>query len=85
MSDFKVHENQQRFKKLASLLSRRHSLVSTLSRTRQYYATVNQQEKDKMRPEMLDDELKLTALSQEIHLQEKTIRNTENIYITKNK
>lgn len=85
MSDFRVPENQQRFKKLASLLSRRHSLVSTLSRTRQYYATVNQQEKDKMRPEMLDDEQKLTALSQEIHMQEKTIRNTENIYITKNK
>ena len=85
LSDFKAGGNQQRFQQLTSLRKRYDRLLKALDQAREYYATANQQERDELRPDILASEKKQHELFTDIHNMEKTIRNNENIFLTKNK
>lgn len=85
LTDFKAPDNNRRYQQLTTLQSRYYRLVSTLTRARDYYAGANQDERNELRPEILSSEQKQHELYNEIRQLEKTIRNTENIFLTKNK
>ena len=57
----------------------------TDSIARDYYVTANQDERNELRPEILSSEQKQHELFNKIHQLEKNIRNTENMFLTKNK
>lgn len=84
-TDFKSPDNAKRYQQLVALNNRYQRLLSTLERARDYYATANRDERDELRPEILASEQKQHELYVQIHTLEKTIRNAENLYLTKTK
>ena len=85
LADFKAPDNAQRYQQLTTLRNRYQRLLTTMDKARDYYATACQDERDDLRPELLTSEQKQHELYVEIHRLEKTIRNTENLFLTKNK
>ena len=85
LSDFKAPGNGQRYQQLSRLCQRYLRLLTTLDRARDYYAQANSSEREELRPEILASEQKQHELYVEIHDAEKAIRNTENLFLTKNK
>lgn len=85
LSDFRDVENVKRYHQLASLRARQQKLTATLNRARQYYVTASHDERDELRPEILASERRKSEITAQIHKLEKTIRNQENIILTKNK
>ena len=84
-SDFKASGNLQRFQKLTALNRHYERIVNTLNHARDYFVTASENEREVLRPEILASEQKQHQLFVDIHHLEKTIRNTEIIYLTKNK
>ena len=60
-------------------------LLTALDKARDYYAQASQDERSELRPEILASEQKQQQLQRQIHQTEKTIRNNEIIFLTKNK
>ena len=85
MSDFKEPANAKRYQQLIELQARYHTLLTVLDRSRNYFATASTEEREELRPEILASEQKQHELFLEINSLEKTIRNAEILYITKNK
>ena len=85
LSDFKVPGNAQRYQQLATLRNRHQRLLTTMERAREYYAQASNDEREDLRPEILASEQRQHELYVEIHDAEKAIRNTENLFLTKNK
>ena len=73
------------YEQLTVLQNRYNRLLSALARARDYYVTANQDERNELRPEILSSEQKQHELFNKIHQLEKNIRNTENMFLTKNK
>ena len=85
LSDFKVQENVARYQQLTTLRNRLASLNQLLDKTREQYAAAGHERQKAMRNDILSGEQELLMLHQEIHNLEKTIRNSENTFLTKNK
>ena len=85
LSDFKEPANAKRYQQLVELQARYHALRTVLDRSRNYYATASAEEREELRPEILASEQKQHELFLEVSSLEKTIRNAEILYITKNK
>ncbi len=85
LSDFKVSDNVKRYHQLSSYRARYQKLSAALDRARKYYSTVNPEEQEELKDEILASEQKQETLSRQIHEVEKQIRNSENIFLTKNK
>ena len=85
LSDFKVQENVARYQQLTTLRNRLASLNQLLDKTREQYAAAGHERQKAMRDDILSGEQELLMLHQEIHNLEKTIRNSENTFLTKNK
>ena len=85
LSDFKAPGNAHRYQKLAILQNRYQHLYTTLQRARSFYATASHEELNELRPEILASEQKQHELHDQIHNLEKTIRNHEIKYLTKEK
>lgn len=85
LADFKAPANSRLYEQLTALQSRYNRLRSALARARDYYVTANQDERNELRPEILSSEQKQHELFNKIHQLEKNIRNTENMFLTKNK
>ena len=85
LSDFKVQENVIRYQQLTTLRNRLSSLNQLLDKTRELYAAAGNERQKAMTDEILSGEQELLMLHQEAHNLEKTIRNSENTFLTKNK
>ena len=85
LSDFKVPENVLRFQQLTKLRNRQTNLNQSLDRIRAVYATAGKEVKKTLKEGILSDEQEVLMLHQATHILEKTIRNTENTFLTKNK
>lgn len=85
LSDFKVQENVIRYQQLTTLRNRLSSLNQLLDKTRELYAAAGNERQKAMTDEILSGEQELLMLHQETHNLEKTIRNSENTFLTKNK
>lgn len=84
LSDFQAAGNKQRYQQLTTLQDRYQRLLDTLDRARDHYATANQEERDELRPDILASERMQHDLYLQIHQLEKTIRNNEILFLTKN-
>lgn len=84
-SEFKLQENLLRYQQLTTLRTRQAILNQTLERTREAYAVAGEEARKAMADAILSDEQQVLMLQRETHHLEKTIRNTENTFLTKNK
>ena len=85
IADFKLPENILRYQQLTRLRNRQVTLNQSLDRTRMVYAMSGKEVQRNLRESILSDEQEVLTLHQATHLLEKTIRNTENTFLTKNK
>lgn len=85
VSEFKLPENVMRYQQLTTLRNRQTTLNQSLDKTREAYAAANRETKKAMADDILSDEQQVLTLHRATHELEKTIRNTENTYLTKNK
>jgi hypothetical protein len=85
VSDFKLQENVIRYQQLVALRSRQANLDQSLDKSRETYHSASKKKQRTMTDDILSDEQEVLTLYQAIHDLEKTIRNTENTFLTKNK
>ena len=60
-------------------------MATALDKARDYYVQAAQDERDELRSEILASERTQSQLQRKIHETEKTIRNSEIIFLTKNR
>ena len=84
-SEFKLQENLMRYQQLMTLKNRQAILNQSLEKTRENYSIASKEAKKAMAGDILSDEQQVLMLHRETHSLEKTIRNTENTFLTKNK
>ena len=85
LSEFKLPENLMRYQQLVALKNRQSALYQALDKTRESYAIAGKAARKAMTDDILSDEQQMLTLHNAIHELEKTIRNTENTFLTKNK
>ena len=85
VSDFKLHEPVIRYQQLITLRIRQANLDQSLDKAREAYHSASKKKQRTMTDDILSDEQEALTLYQAIHDLEKTIRNTENTFLTKNK
>ena len=85
LSEFRAPGSSRLFQELQSLRQQYQRLVTALDKAREYYAQAAQSERDELRSEILASERTQSQLQRQIHETEKTIRNSENIFLTKNR
>jgi len=85
LADFRAPGSSRLYQELQSLWQQYQRLTKALDKARDYYAQAAQDERDELRPEILASEQTQSQLQRQIHETEKTIRNNEIIFITKNK
>ena len=85
ISDFKLRENVIRYQQLTTLRNRQLNLNQSLDKARELYSVASQGGQKAMKDNILSDEQEMLMLQQETHNLEKTIRNSENTFLTKNK
>lgn len=85
LSEFRAPGSSRLFQKLQSLRQQHQRLVTALDKAREYYAQATQSERDELRSEILASERTQSQLQRQIHDTEKTIRNSEIIFLTKNR
>jgi hypothetical protein len=85
VSEFKQPENLLRFQQLSTLRYRLDMLQKMLDKTRNVYAVASTEARKEMVDDILNAEQEVLMLHQETHKLEKTIRNTENTFLTKSK
>ena len=85
IADFKAPGSSRLFQELQSLRRQHQRLTDALDKARDYYVQADNDERDELRSEILASEQTLLQLQRKIHETEKTIRNNEIIFLTKNK
>ena len=85
VSEFKQPENLLRFQQLSTLRYRLDMLQKMLDKTRNVYEVASTEARKEMVDDILTAEQEVLMLHQETHKLEKTIRNTENTFLTKSK
>lgn len=85
LSEFRAPGSSRLFQELQSLRQQHQRLVTALDKAREYYAQATQSERDELRSEILASEHTQSQLQRQIHDTEKTIRNSEIIFLTKNR
>lgn len=85
LSEFRAPGSSRLFQELQSLRQQHQRLVTALDKAREYYAQATQRERDELRSEILASERTQSQLQRQIHDTEKTIRNSEIIFLTKNR
>ena len=84
-ADFRGPGSNRLFQELQSLRQQYQQQQQVLDKARDHYAQTGPDERDKLRSEILASEQKQQLLRRQIHDTEKTIRNNEIIFLTKNK
>lgn len=85
LSEFRAPGSSRLFQELQSLRQQYQRLATALDKARDYYAQAAQEERDELRSEILASERTQSQLQRQIHDTEKTIRNSEIIFLTKNR
>ena len=85
LSEFRAPGSSRLFQELQSLRQQYQRLATALDKARDYYAQAAQDERDELRSEILASERTQSQLQRQIHNTEKTIRNSEIIFLTKNR
>ena len=85
LADFRASGNIERFLQLQDLRRQYQQLVNTLDTAREQYVQAGNAERVKLHSAILASEQQQYALRQEINNTEKTIRNNEIIFLTKDK
>ncbi len=85
IADFKLNENQKRYRQLSVLRDRRQAVSTQLDSTRKHLPIASASERPMLKGDITSYEDELQQLQQRIKSIEKTIRNTENFFLTKNK
>ena len=85
LSEFRAPGSSRLFQELQSLRQQYQRLATALDKARDYYAQAAQDERDELRSEILASERTQSQLQRQIHDTEKTIRNSEIIFLTKNR
>ena len=85
LADFRAPGSSRLFQELQSLRQQYHRLLTALDKARDYYAQATQDERNDLQPEILASERTQSQLQRKIHETEKTIRNNEIIFLTKNR
>ena len=85
LADFRAPGNSKRCQNLLGLRQQYQRLTSVLDKARDYFAQAAPDERDELRSEMLASERTQLQLQRQIQETEKTIRNNEIIFLTKNK
>ena len=85
LSEFRAPGSSRLFQELQSLRQQHQRLVTALDKAREYYAQATQSERNELRSEILASERTQSQLQRQIHDTEKTIRNSEIIFLTKNR
>ena len=84
LADFRDPGSKRLFQELQSLHQRHQRLQEALDKARDYYAQAAKGERNELRSEILTSERTEQQLRRQIHDTEKTIRNNEIIFLTKN-
>lgn len=77
LRDFKNLDNRTRYAKLKESMGQLNSLEQKLVQQRKRFLDVKNEERDYLTEEILKNEQLLLELEQQVHQQEKTIRNSE--------
>lgn len=85
LSEFRSPGSSRLFQELQGLRQQYQRLLTALDKARDYYVQAAQDERDELRSEILASERTQSQLQRKIHETEKTIRNSEIIFLTKNK
>lgn len=83
LKDFRVVDNQKRYQELLELRRRYDHVIVALEKARNYYTKASAKEREILTREILEQEKMQHELYHAIHQQEKTIRQAENNYLTK--
>ena len=82
MSDFRCADNASRYQQLQQLQSRQQELSLALEKARNYFDKATARERRLLSQEILADEQQQSSLDVQIRELEKTIRNSEIIFLT---
>ena len=85
LTDFKAPGSRKLYQELQGLCQQYQRLTDALDKSRDNFAQATPNERDELRPEILASEQAQFRLQRQIHETEKTIRNNEIIFLTKNK
>jgi len=85
LSDFKANGNKERYLQLINMMAKQEALAKALDKARDYYATAPADEKEELAEEIIASEQEQYLQRVKIHDMQKSIRNAENIFLTKNK
>ncbi len=84
LADFRAPGSNRLFQELQRLRQQYQQQHQALDKARDHYAQANPAERDKLRSEILASEQAQQQLLRQIHETEKTIRNNEILFLTKN-
>lgn len=84
LADFRAPGSNRLFQELQRLRQQFQQQQQALDKARDHYAQAGPDERDKLRSEILASELAQQQLLRQIHETEKTIRNNEILFLTKN-
>ncbi len=84
LADFRAPGSNRLFQELQRLRQQFQQQQQALDKARDHYAQAGPDERDKLRSEILASEQALQQLLRQIHETEKTIRNNEILFLTKN-
>ena len=82
MTDFRCADNASRYQQLQQLQSRQQELSLALEKARNYFDKATARERRLLSQEILADEQQQSSLDVQIRELEKTIRNSEIIFLT---
>lgn len=85
LSDFKEPKNVKRYHELSSLRASYDRITKALQQARDYWPTAPKDEVSELRAEVVATEVRQFELYQNIRNKEKKIRNSEILFLTKNK
>ena len=85
LSDFKEPKNVKRYHELSSLRASYDRITKALQQARDYWPTAPKDEVSELRAEVVATEARQFELYQNIRNKEKEIRNSEILFLTKNK
>lgn len=85
LSDFKEPKNVKRYHELSSLRASYDRITKALQQARDYWPTAPKDEVSELRAEVVATEVRQFELYQNIRNKEKEIRNSEILFLTKNK
>ena len=85
LSDFKEPNNVRRYHELSSLRATYNKMTKAVQQARDYWPTAPKDEVDELRTEVVATEIRQLELYQRILDKEKEIRNSEIVFLTKNR